>query len=307
MHAVFNVLVSKHCTPFYRLSTSVHAIKSLVMLSNNKIQVQARLRKRKIKWPMRIHLYFGWFIGIFPLNFSRNFDNFKFKLFSITSLMALMRTFILSTLLITPVFLFRPENNVAYGNKKANASYQGSLIKQDDVSVVMYYITRFLDFAFFTLPFFFAYFMGENFGELINNADSEEDTGSLRGALRVRSGLKLAGNTCLFLLGRTLFAIFSFKQCFDFGFIGFYYIFLHALRPSAWRLIFIYYEVLFFRCIDDIKFDLSTFLTEALKDNAARLVERCFTYWEKIKRFHECFSFFLFTNFLFTALFWILR
>ena len=41
--------------------------------------------------PLKCFLYFGWTVGIFPINFDRNLTTFKYKIFSFSTLFSFLR------------------------------------------------------------------------------------------------------------------------------------------------------------------------------------------------------------------------
>ena len=41
--------------------------------------------------PLKYFLYFGWTVGIFPINFDRNLTTFKYKIFSFSTLFSFLR------------------------------------------------------------------------------------------------------------------------------------------------------------------------------------------------------------------------
>ena len=71
-----------------------------VLASNLKQEDHASLFK-----PIKVWIYFGWILGIFPVNFDKNLLQFRLKFFSFTTIFALIRLLLVMGIIFALILL----------------------------------------------------------------------------------------------------------------------------------------------------------------------------------------------------------
>ena len=145
------------------------------------LPIEGKNKKSDFFLSLKCFVYFGWFVGIFPVNFDRNLQKFKFKLCSLTSLFSIVRSVLLLLLLSVPFFV-RPsleELMESRTNITKTTSTNGSAIwnKMDEVTATMNFATFILNWFGWFFPFVFGHYMAKPFSK-ITELDVEEDSGT---------------------------------------------------------------------------------------------------------------------------------
>ena len=104
--------------------------------------------------PLKIMFNVGWFFGIFPLNFDKNLTKFTFKVWSLSTLFALLRLLVLFGMFIFPIWipdelimnsslLENKDNKSTFENESASAPKgMGTSTATENIYNVFPYISR---------------------------------------------------------------------------------------------------------------------------------------------------------------------
>ena len=251
---------------------------------------------------MKIFFYLGWFVGIFPVNFDRNFKLFRFKLCSLTSFFSLVRSSILLGILVAPVFVIPDEGN-SYNAR--NSTNETNTFFVDDVSNIMDIVRSLLYSAVFILPFSFGHVMANPFSKLVHlySLDDADTFGGKR--FYLKTVFLMSTHFFLFICGKGFVKAFDCTSCVLISPKGIYVFLFRIISSSTFRAFFIFYEVLFFMSLETLKGDLSWFFE--ISEFQKNIFEKCDCLCKKIAEFKNAFSIFLFTDLLFLTLFGILR
>ena len=255
---------------------------------------------------MKFFLKVGFFIGFFPLNYDRNLQTFKFRLFSRTSFFSLLRMTLILFLLSLPLLVFKNEehdqinNAIDRENRTTIADEVRDALSINDLTGG---IENIINLFFPILPFILGCSVAEPFTNIA--CIEQECKIPLVKAKKMCSKMHLGLGIYIFLFFFLfiLSVITSLSMINIVTFLGVYNIFYeHFLRFYIYLAV-MFYEIVFQRCMVSIQEDISGF---AQKMNEFTL-ESCDLLIRKIKEFQRAFSFFLLLDITLLTLCWIFR
>ena len=255
---------------------------------------------------MKFFLKVGFFIGFFPLNYDRNLQTFKFRLFSRTSFFSLLRMTLILFLLSLPLLVFKNEehdqinNAIDRENRTTIADEVRDALSINDLTGG---IENIINLFFPILPFILGCSVAEPF---TNIACIEQECKILfvkTKKICSKMFLGLAVYIVLLLFGFLSHVITSIFMLNIVTFLGVYNIFYYHLFLFVFGLVMIFYEILFQRCMVSIQEDITGF-TQTMSELSFK---NCDSLIRKVKEFQRAFSFFLFLDITLLTLFWIVR
>ena len=270
------------------------------------LPVEKQCKHKNFFVPLKKFLYFGWFVGFFPINFDKTLQKFQFKICSLTTFFSILRAVILLTFLTMSVCFTPDETTESNTSNSTEASDETRSFKFDSVTTTMNFVTRYLNLATLVIPFVFGSCMASPF-EKLSEITAEEDFDTLpHNSLKKKTLLKMTIVLIALICGKFFnFVYIAVRWNISEPFILYEWFLYIVFFNVILRCVFFFYEVIFFHSFGTIKNDILAFYET--KTSKGSLFKTCDLLCRKINKVKEAFSVFLFLDLSMLTLFWILR